>query len=87
MVDKDMCEINALRKVFSESDILLCWYHVMQVRIYTNVYYSVYLINVRKLFHVTVFRLSSVGLQRQTLESVDHQISMLGQKLFLSSKR
>ncbi|XP_055032677.2 uncharacterized protein [Misgurnus anguillicaudatus] len=30
MVDKDMCEINALRKVFSESDILLCWYHVMQ---------------------------------------------------------
>ncbi|XP_056587061.1 uncharacterized protein LOC130407814 isoform X4 [Triplophysa dalaica] len=30
MVDKDMCEINALRRVFPESDILLCWYHVMQ---------------------------------------------------------
>ncbi|XP_048035534.1 uncharacterized protein LOC125261036 isoform X2 [Megalobrama amblycephala] len=30
MVDKDMCEINASRKVFPESDILLCWYHVMQ---------------------------------------------------------
>uniref|UniRef100_A0A9J8CVZ0 MULE transposase domain-containing protein n=1 Tax=Cyprinus carpio carpio TaxID=630221 RepID=A0A9J8CVZ0_CYPCA len=29
VVDKDMCEINALRKVFPESDILLCWYHVM----------------------------------------------------------
>lgn len=26
----DMCEINALRKVFPESAILLCWYHVMQ---------------------------------------------------------
>ncbi|KAL0965908.1 hypothetical protein UPYG_G00287670 [Umbra pygmaea] len=30
MVDKDICEMNALRKVFPESDILLCWYHVMQ---------------------------------------------------------
>ncbi|XP_076864185.1 uncharacterized protein LOC143516460 [Brachyhypopomus gauderio] len=30
MVDKDQRQINALRKVFHESDILLCWYHVTQ---------------------------------------------------------
>ncbi|KAG9273244.1 hypothetical protein AMEX_G12351 [Astyanax mexicanus] len=30
MVDKDLCEINGLRAVFPESDVLLCWYHVMQ---------------------------------------------------------
>ncbi|NP_001038597.1 uncharacterized protein isoform X1 [Danio rerio] len=30
MVDKDQAEINAIRKVFNESDILLCWYHVTQ---------------------------------------------------------
>ncbi len=39
MVDKDMCEINALRKVFPESDILLCWYHVMQVCVYMQFSY------------------------------------------------
>jgi len=32
MVDKDMSEINALNDVFPESDVLLCWYHVLQVR-------------------------------------------------------
>lgn len=31
MVDKDQAEINAIRKVFNESDVLLCWYHVTQV--------------------------------------------------------
>lgn len=31
MVDKDMSEINALNEVFPESDVLLCWYHVLQV--------------------------------------------------------
>lgn len=31
MVDKDFAEINALQKVFPESAILLCWYHVLQV--------------------------------------------------------
>ncbi|RXN27183.1 PT0181Ig heavy chain V region 99A precursor - goldfish [Labeo rohita] len=30
MVDKDMSEINALNAVFPESDVLLCWYHVLQ---------------------------------------------------------
>ncbi|XP_021331054.1 uncharacterized protein [Danio rerio] len=30
MVDKDQAEINAIQKVFNESDILLCWYHVTQ---------------------------------------------------------
>ncbi|XP_073669302.1 uncharacterized protein [Paramisgurnus dabryanus] len=30
MVDKDQGEINAIRKVFKESDVLLCWYHVTQ---------------------------------------------------------
>ncbi|KAG1952339.1 hypothetical protein F2P79_010260 [Pimephales promelas] len=30
MVDKDMSEINALNDVFPESDVLLCWYHVLQ---------------------------------------------------------
>nr|CAM56660.1 novel protein [Danio rerio] len=30
MVDKDQAEVNAIRKVFNESDILLCWYHVTQ---------------------------------------------------------
>ncbi|XP_073694048.1 uncharacterized protein [Garra rufa] len=30
MVDKDQGEINAIRKVFNESDVLLCWYHVTQ---------------------------------------------------------
>uniref|UniRef100_A0A3Q4G473 MULE transposase domain-containing protein n=1 Tax=Neolamprologus brichardi TaxID=32507 RepID=A0A3Q4G473_NEOBR len=30
MVDKDFAEINALQKVFPESAILLCWYHVLQ---------------------------------------------------------
>ncbi|KAI2645117.1 Protein FAR1-RELATED SEQUENCE 8 [Labeo rohita] len=31
MVDKDMSEINALNEVFPKSDVLLCWYHVLQV--------------------------------------------------------
>jgi len=31
MVDKDQAEINAIRKVFNESHVLLCWYHVTQV--------------------------------------------------------
>ncbi|KAG1953660.1 hypothetical protein F2P79_009199 [Pimephales promelas] len=30
MVDKDQAEINAIRKVFNESHVLLCWYHVTQ---------------------------------------------------------
>ncbi|XP_067265142.1 uncharacterized protein [Chanodichthys erythropterus] len=30
MVDKDQAEINAIQTVFSESDVLLCWYHVTQ---------------------------------------------------------
>ncbi|XP_060720781.1 uncharacterized protein LOC132842132 [Tachysurus vachellii] len=30
MVDKDQAEINAIWRVFNESDILLCWYHVTQ---------------------------------------------------------
>ncbi|CDQ90451.1 unnamed protein product [Oncorhynchus mykiss] len=31
MVHKDMCEINALKQVFPESDVLLCWYHILQL--------------------------------------------------------
>ncbi|XP_067222250.1 uncharacterized protein [Chanodichthys erythropterus] len=30
MVDKDQAEINAIQTAFSESDVLLCWYHVTQ---------------------------------------------------------
>ncbi|XP_044190971.1 uncharacterized protein LOC122969391 [Thunnus albacares] len=30
MVDKDMSEINALKEVFPDSDILICWYNVLQ---------------------------------------------------------
>eukprot|EP00064_Thunnus_orientalis_P006291 superscaffoldBa00000650_g6307 len=31
MVDKDMSEINALKEVFPDPDILICWYHVLQL--------------------------------------------------------
>lgn len=31
MVDKDMKEIAAIREIFPDADVLLCWFHVLQV--------------------------------------------------------
>jgi len=46
MVDKDMSEINALNDVFPESDVLLCWYHVLQVRHFFPLKYCILIHNV-----------------------------------------
>uniref|UniRef100_A0A9J8DEX1 Uncharacterized protein n=1 Tax=Cyprinus carpio carpio TaxID=630221 RepID=A0A9J8DEX1_CYPCA len=69
MVDKDQAEINSIRKVFSESYVLLCWYHVIQViliLITSNMIFLVHLyrnMNLRKkseMFHCQFKNLKDV---------------------------
>lgn len=36
MIDRDMKEMNALRDIFPNSAVLLCWFHILQVNKQTN---------------------------------------------------